>query len=240
MADFLTRLASRTLGLAPVAEPVITPMFAPDPSLPAMAGSDEALDALQQAPQPAEKWGALPPVSSPEGIVRPVAPRPRPDPIEWPALLATEARLTQPSAGETTLHTAMTASVAAIVGDVPARRRRQLSPEASSETAGENALLMPPADDSERLLLPKASAAAETPLAMLLPARPDSSDSSRTQATWTEEPLAASSRSAVRQERTAPLSWDVEPDEPLLLPRNPAEAPSMRRDARGRGRCAGR
>ena len=47
MADFLTRLASRTLGLAPVAEPVIAPMFAPDPSLPAMAGSDENFDASQ-------------------------------------------------------------------------------------------------------------------------------------------------------------------------------------------------
>ena len=30
MADYLTRLASRTLGLTPVAEPVVAPLFAPD------------------------------------------------------------------------------------------------------------------------------------------------------------------------------------------------------------------
>ena len=44
MADFLTRLASRTLGLAPVAEPVIAPMFAPDSSEPVIAGNDEPLE----------------------------------------------------------------------------------------------------------------------------------------------------------------------------------------------------
>ncbi len=52
MADFLTRLASRTLGLAPMAEPVIAPMFAPEPSLPAMTGSDEHFDASQRPPEP--------------------------------------------------------------------------------------------------------------------------------------------------------------------------------------------
>ena len=30
MSDFLTRLAERTLGLAPVSRPIIAPMFAPN------------------------------------------------------------------------------------------------------------------------------------------------------------------------------------------------------------------
>src|SRR5690348_1236680 len=36
MADFLSRLAERTLGLAPTVQPVLTPLFAPDP----MPGAD--------------------------------------------------------------------------------------------------------------------------------------------------------------------------------------------------------
>ena len=38
-ADFLTRLAERTLGLAPVAQPLIAPMFAPGPLAGAVARS---------------------------------------------------------------------------------------------------------------------------------------------------------------------------------------------------------
>ena len=228
MADFLTRLASRTLGLAPVAEPVVAPMFAPEPSLPAVAASDEALDAPQQAAEPVATRGALPPVSSPESMVRPVAPRPRPD--------LAEARPAPPSAGEMTSRTAMTAPDDVIVRDLPARRRLQLTP-AASETVDEDALLMPVAGTQKRRAPVGAAALmtttpAETPLAMPLPARPDSPDSSRTQSTWTEEPLAASSRLTVRQGRSTPPSWDVEPDEPLLLPLNLAEALSMRRAAR--------
>ena len=222
MADFLTRLASRTLGLAPVAEPVIASMFAPDSSLPAMTGSDESLDASQEAAEPVVTRGVLPPISLPEDMVRPVAPRSRPDPIE--------ARLTQPSAGETTLRTAMTVPDDAIVGDSPTRWRRQLSPEASSATADEDVLLIPLADASERLLLPQASAAAETPLAMPLTARSDSPDPSRTPSMWPEEPVAASGWSAARQGPSVPPR-DVEPDE-LLLPLSPVEAMSMRPDAR--------
>jgi len=228
MADFLTRLASRTLGLAPVAEPVVAPMFAPEPSLPAVAASDEALDAPQQAAEPVATRGALPPVSSPRSMVRPVAPRPRPD--------LAEARPAPPSAGEMTSRTAMTAPDDVIVRDLPARRRLQLTP-AASETVDEDALLMPVAGTQKRRAPVGAAALmtttpAETPLAMPLPARPASPDSSRTQSTWTEEPLAASSRLAVRQGRSTPPSWDVEPDEPLLLPLNPVEALSMRPDAR--------
>lgn len=225
MADFLTRLASRTLGLAPMAEPVIASMFAPDPSLPAMTGPDEPLDASQQAAEPVAPRTAsdLPSASPPEGMVHPVAPRPQSDP--------TESRLTPTSVGETTSPAATAASDDGIVRDLPRRRRAQLSPAAASEAADEDALLMPAAGAPERRSPVGASApATTTPAETPLSARPDSPDPSRTPSTWTEEPVTASGRSAVRQGRSA--SWDVGPDEPLLLPLNPAEAPSMRRDAR--------
>ena len=62
MADFLTKLASRTLGLAPMAEPIVAPMFAP-PRVPTppRAGSDEPPDSSWYLSEPASR-GA--PVSS--------------------------------------------------------------------------------------------------------------------------------------------------------------------------------
>jgi hypothetical protein len=223
MADFLTRLASRTLGLAPMAEPVIAPMFAPDPSLPAMAGSDEPLDAAQQAAEPVEPRGAagLPSASPIENAVRPVAARSRPDP--------TEARLAPPSVGEMTSRAATAAPDDGIVRDSPTRRRPPLSSAAASEIADEDALLMPAAGAMERRSPVEASMPAETPLL----ARPYSPDPSRTPAAWREEPADSVVRSVAGRGRGAPLSsWDVGPDESLLLPLNPAETPSMRRDAR--------
>jgi hypothetical protein len=35
MSDFLTRLAERTLGIAPVVQPIYIPLFAPEAALPA-------------------------------------------------------------------------------------------------------------------------------------------------------------------------------------------------------------
>ena len=218
MADFLTRLASRTLGLAAMAEPVIVPMFAPEPSLPAMAGSDENFDA-SHAPEPMFTPGVVRPASSLESMVRPIAPRPGHDLIE--------ARLTQPSARETTRRTAMTAPDDAIVGDAPAPRRSPLT-SVASRAADEEALLMPSADALRRPSLVGTSKPAETPLS----AQTDSPNPTRTPSMWPEEPVAASDGSVVRQGRAAPSSWDVEPDEPLLLPLSPVEAMSMRPDVR--------
>jgi len=232
MADFLTRLASRTLGLAPMAEPVVAPLFAPDPSLPEIAGSDEALDA-SQAVEPAVTRDALPPLSSPTDMVRPVAPRSRPDLIEWPALLATEARTAPPSAGETTSRAATAASDVASVGDLPTRRRPPLSPVTASESADEDALLIPAAGGPERRSPVRPSTPTTgTPGETRSPARPDSYNSLHRPTPWTEEPVAASGRSAERQGGVAPPSWDAGPDEPLLLPLTPAKAREMRRDAR--------
>jgi hypothetical protein len=219
MADFLTRLASRTLGLAPVAKPLVAPMFAPDSSLPVMTGADEALDALQPAGGPVATLGDLPPVSSSESTVRLVTPRPRHDPIE--------ARLTQPNAGETKLRTTMPAPDDVIVGDLPMRQRLLLTP-AASKTADQDALLMPIAGTSESRSPVGASPPAETQL----PARPDVRVPSLTSTARSEEPVAASDRSVVRPGRAAPSSWDVELGEPPLLPLNPVKTMSMRRDAR--------
>lgn len=44
MADYLTRLASRTLGLTPAAEPVRAPLFAPEQTAAAASGPDELLE----------------------------------------------------------------------------------------------------------------------------------------------------------------------------------------------------
>ena len=94
---------------------------------------------------------------------------------------------------------------------------------------------MPSADALRRPSLVGTSKPAETPLS----AQTDSPNPTRTPSMWPEEPVAASDGSVVRQGRAAPSSWDVEPDEPLLLPLSPVEAMSMRPDVQ-RGRYAGR
>lgn len=56
MSDFLTRLAERTLGLVPVSQPIIAPMFAPNtlndnpPGLVQSNGSQDTLDKTQATP----------------------------------------------------------------------------------------------------------------------------------------------------------------------------------------------
>ena len=225
MADFLTRLASRTLGLAPVAEPVIAPMFAPDPSLPSMAGSDEDFDALQ-APEPMLTPGALRPASSPESMVRPIAPRPRPDPAE--------ARPAPPSAGEPVARAAAAAQDAAIVRDIsPQRPPERIT--AANMAVDEDLLLMPSVAALRRPSLVGTPKPADTPL----PAQAASPKPARTPSMWPEEPVAASDRSDVRRGRVAPSSWDVDPDE-LLLPLSPAQALPAKPGTRDRGRYAGR
>jgi hypothetical protein len=217
MADFLTRLANRTLGLAPVAEPVIAPMLAPDPSLPAMTGLNGPLDASQEAGEPAVTRSVLPTVSSPEDMARPVVPRPRPDPAD--------ARLAQQSAGESMRRAATVAPDAAIGRDIPTQR----SPErttAASRAADEDGLLMPPADALRHPSLVGTSKPVETPLS----AQAASANPSRTPSMWPEEPVAASGWSAARQGSSVPPR-DVEAEE-LLLPLSPVEVVSMRRDAR--------
>ena len=54
MADFLSRLAARSLGTAPLARPVITPLFAPDPAL----GVES--DAAENEPSDVPGAGAAP------------------------------------------------------------------------------------------------------------------------------------------------------------------------------------
>ena len=70
MADFLTRLVSRTLGLAPLAEPLVAAMFAADPPpatmtdadepLAARPASDERADLSRPRPEPPEVGPASP------------------------------------------------------------------------------------------------------------------------------------------------------------------------------------
>ncbi len=48
MADFLTRLAERTLGVVPVAQPIIAPMFAPGPAMAGFPVEGEVLDVVDE------------------------------------------------------------------------------------------------------------------------------------------------------------------------------------------------
>jgi hypothetical protein len=56
--DFFTRLAERALGMSPLAQPVIAPAFAPEPGVPAGAGSLEWAEAFQAAGEPAASEAA--------------------------------------------------------------------------------------------------------------------------------------------------------------------------------------
>jgi hypothetical protein len=47
MADFLTRLARRAIGTEPTVRPVLAPLFAPGPDLPAV-GADDSLIAIEE------------------------------------------------------------------------------------------------------------------------------------------------------------------------------------------------
>lgn len=216
MADFLTRLASRTLGLAPVAEPVIAPIFAPDPSLPAMTGLDEEFDALQRTPEPMLTPSVLLPASSPESVVRPIAPRPRPAPVE--------VRLTQPSVGEPAARAATAVLDAALIGDIP----RQRPPEraiAAGSAADEDEFLLPSADALRPPSLVGTSQPAGTPLS----AQAAAPDRSRTPSMWSQAPAAASGRPAAGQDPSVPPQ-DVEADD-LLLPLSPVESLAAKPDS---------
>jgi len=50
MTDFLTKLAERALGVAPVAQPVIAPLFAPGPAIPASGPPSLDIDEVHEAP----------------------------------------------------------------------------------------------------------------------------------------------------------------------------------------------
>jgi len=76
MADFLTKLASRTLGLAPLAQPAPAPMFAPWPAAADCMGEDLAYVDAPAGPTPATDDGPARPPSA--------APRHAPDPLGAP------------------------------------------------------------------------------------------------------------------------------------------------------------
>ena len=231
MADFLTRLASRTLGLAPMAEPLIAPMFAPEAPAPSITGSDEPLDAAPQAVEPVAPRAAagLPSASPLENRERAVAARPRPDPAE--------ARPAPPRMGETASRTSLAAPDDAFVSEFPPRRLPQRAPAAASETGDDDAHLMPAAGAPQRQSpVRRATPAATTPLG-----RPDSPDLFPTPAPGPADRVAAASRSALRQGRAGPSWWDGEPDETLLLPRDAVAAPLAPQTApAGGGRDLGR
>lgn len=55
MTDFLTRIAERTLGRALVARPIMAPLFAPGPAIPASVPASFDVDDMQDVPAPTQK-----------------------------------------------------------------------------------------------------------------------------------------------------------------------------------------
>jgi hypothetical protein len=68
MTDFLQRLAERTLGLTPVAQPIIAPMFAPGPTIPDSTPAALEVDEFVES-QPSTR-------SRGRGTIRPASPSP--------------------------------------------------------------------------------------------------------------------------------------------------------------------
>jgi len=95
MADLLLKLVQRTLGLAPVAEPLVAPLFAPDPSLPGAA------PALADAPLAPPALADAPLINTAAPAVPSVPPAPLPDVVSTgaaPPDVAPAARRAAPPA----------------------------------------------------------------------------------------------------------------------------------------------
>ena len=78
MTDFLQRLAERTLGLTPVAQPIIAPMFAPGPTIPDSTPATLEVDAFVESSPPARSRG--------QGTIRPASPAPITNKTRQPTL----------------------------------------------------------------------------------------------------------------------------------------------------------
>ena len=77
MTDFLQRLAERTLGLTPVAQPIIAPMFAPGPTIPDSTPATLEVDEFVES-SPARSRG--------QGTIRPASPAPVTNRTQQPTL----------------------------------------------------------------------------------------------------------------------------------------------------------
>lgn len=204
MADFLTRLVSRTLGLAPLAEPLVAAMFAADPPpatmtdadepLAARPASDERADLSRPRPEPPEVGPASPRMAAaaPDDADRDDAPPRRrrstpavDDALPTPATAAPPHRLT----GEP-----MRPVAAPLV-----------TPLWATTISAESIAPTPPAS-----------------------ARSPAADLPRPPAQVGQLPEPAD-RADARPQRAAPVSWD-EPDE-LLLPLEATAAPARPRAA---------
>jgi hypothetical protein len=87
MADFLTRLARRAIGTEPTVRPVLAPLFAPGPDLPAVGADDPLIaieeqvqDALAQMSSPRRSSNRAGPLSGPAGEPASTMPAPHPPP----------------------------------------------------------------------------------------------------------------------------------------------------------------
>jgi hypothetical protein len=152
MADFLTRLASRVIGLGPRTEPVVTPMFAPEPTPAAATGSGEILKDLRHLIEPATGPDAsrLPSASLPETAGWPGTQR-SPEPAQAasaqpPGLSQANPRVAPAAPDET-------------VASVPAAERPRQG--VAGETTAEDALLLPLSGPSARVPPVGTSARAE-------------------------------------------------------------------------------
>ncbi|GEM_PF-2019304 len=213
MADLLTKLVQRTLGLAPTVAPSIVPLFAPDASL---SGATAPVVAA-----PPDAPSAIVAASEAEPAPRPEAPSAE-DGAPVAATSAVASMLTAPTAeAGVSRHAGDRQSAAPATSQPPvieistgrvadafgSTTAPQLRPTASREAGkaeghrSDDALLLPPHEPGPPRAVPRAPAAPVAGPPPQPPGRPSSA------------PLAE-----------AAIPWEDSPDTALLMPLNPPVA----------------
>lgn len=94
MTDFLQRLAERTLGLTPVVQPIIAPMFAPGPTIPGSTPAALEVDEFVESPPSTRSRG--------QGTIRPASPAPVTNKTQQPTVPPVSPPVTQHAAATNT------------------------------------------------------------------------------------------------------------------------------------------
>ena len=122
MADFLTRVAQRAMGVAPVVKPVIRSRYSPveqGPSLPEeVTETSGALEATPQLPAPARRVSGPKAVERPDGTLRVQRTQPREETQERPVLQGPRESIGEP-VGTPRLAAAETAAEEAPAAPLP-------------------------------------------------------------------------------------------------------------------------
>lgn len=215
MADFLTRLASRAMGLAPVVEPVVGSLFAPEPAIATVGGFDVALNEARRPPEMAMGQDTLPLPSAPlpESAYRSTTERQHPEPTH-------AASPNAHNASEPDRRVVPSTERGQSVVSAPAATQPQRA--TAGETAAEDTLLLPPSGPAMRALPVGPSRRAVATLSV----RPTQSDRGFGPTAWLpEEPAGAPEQSSKKRVDEASAPRHEMTGAPLLMPLAPAESP---------------